>query len=59
MFAQKHSMWHMHVDASSSDVLSAHLNCPDSTVTAKAARIVVFKRGTGGQLNTRSDCNFQ
>lgn len=52
-------MWHVHVDISSSDTLSAHLNPPDSTVAAKAAKIVVFKRGTGGQLNMRSDCNFQ
>lgn len=43
-------MWHM---------LSAHLNCPDSTVVAKAAKIAVFKRDTGGQLNKRSDSNFQ
>lgn len=52
-------MLHMHVDVSSSDMLSEHLHCPDSTVAAKAAKIVVFKRGTGGQLNMRSDCNFQ
>lgn len=51
-------MWHMHVGVSSSDVFSAHLNCPDSTVAAKAAKIVVFKRATGGQLNMRSDCKF-
>lgn len=59
MFAEKHSTWHVHVDVSSSDTLSAHLNPPDSTVAAKAAKIVVFKRGTGGQLNMRSDYNFQ
>ena len=49
----------MYVDVISSDTLSACLNCPDNAVTAKAAKIVVFKRGTGGQLNMRDDCNFQ
>lgn len=59
MFEEKHATWHMHLDVSSSDTVSARLNCPDNPVTAKAAQIVVFKRGTGGQLNMRDDCNFQ
>lgn len=59
MFEEKLATWHMRVDVSSSDTLSARLNCPDNTVTVKAAKIVVFKRGTGGQLNMRDDCNFQ
>lgn len=44
MFEKKQATWHMHVDVSSSDMLSACLNCPDNTATAKAATIVDFKK---------------
>lgn len=35
MFAEMHSMWHMHTEVSSSEMLSAHLNSPDSAVAAR------------------------